>query len=316
MEQVKNVQTVLPQQRQSIRPQKLYQESPRLAAVKTFDHRRRGRRYQRLSMALTYIILLGVGVMMLAPFAWLLSASLKSVNQYYAVPIQWIPQPFVWQNYLEVFTEYDFGRYIFNSFWLASFAAIVSTFVSALVAYGFARFRFPGRAAWFICVLATMMIPSQILTISLYRIFKDLGWLDTYLPIMVPQLFGSAFSIFLFRQFFLNLPRELDEAARIDGCGSIRIFWNIIIPQSRPVIIVIGVFTFLASWRDAWGPLIYLSSNDNRTVPLGLLFFTNAYRTVYPQLMAATVIALSVPVILYAIGQRYIDKGVAIAEIK
>jgi ABC-type glycerol-3-phosphate transport system permease component len=316
MEQIKNVQTVLPQPQQPVMPQKRQPVSPPLASVKTVDYRRRGRRYKRMSTTLTYLILLVVSVMMLSPFAWLLSASLKSVSQYYAVPIQWIPQPFVWQNYLEVFTQYNFGHYILNSFWLASFATVVSTFMSALVAYGFARFRFPGRTAWFICVLGTMMMPAQILTIPLYQIFKDLGWLDTYLPLMIPQLFGSAFSIFLFRQFFLNLSRELDEAARIDGCSSLRIFWNIILPQSKPVIIVVGVFTFLASWRDAWGPLIYLSSNDNRTVPLGLLFFTNPYETVYPQLMAATVIALAVPVILYAIGQRYIDRGVAIAEIK
>lgn len=316
MEQMKNVQTIVPQPQPTVVPQKRQPVSPHLAIVKTADYRRRGRGYQRWSMTLTYLLLLVVSVMMLAPFAWLLSASLKSVNQYYAVPIQWIPRPFVWQNYLEVFTQYNFGRYILNSFWLASFTTVVSTLMSALVAYGFARFRFPGRTAWFLCVLATMMMPAQILTIPLYQIFKDLGWLDTYLPLMIPQLFGSAFSIFLFRQFFLNLSRELDEAARIDGCSSLRIFWNIILPQSKPVIIVVGVFTFLASWRDAWGPLIYLSSNENRTVPLGLLFFTNPYETVYPQLMAATVIALVVPVVLYAIGQRYIDRGVAIAEVK
>ena len=283
---------------------------------KQVDYRRRGRLYQHWSMFLTYAILLVICAMILVPFLWLLSASFKTLNQYFAVPIQWLPQPFVWHNYLEVFTVYGFGRYILNSVFLASYATIVNTLVSALVAYGFARFRFPGRNIWFILLLATMMIPTQILTVSLYRIFKDLGWLDTYLPIMVPQLFGSAFSVFLFRQFFLNLPRDLDDAACIDGCGKLRIFWNIILPQSRPVLIVVAIFTFLASWRDAWGPLIYLSSDENRTIPLGLFFFSSPYGTLYPQLMAATVIALIVPVILYALGQRYIDSGVAIAEVK
>jgi ABC-type glycerol-3-phosphate transport system permease component len=193
---------------------------------------------------------------------------------------------------------------------------VATTLSSAIVAYGFARFRFPGRTPLFIVVLATMMIPAQMYTIPLYIIFRDLGWIDTFLPIMVPQLFGSAFSIFLFRQFFMGLPSELDEAARVDGCSSFRIFWNIILPQSRPVIIVVAIFAFLNSWQDTLGPLIYLSSDANRTVPLGLLAFSNPYKPVDPQLMAATLVALVVPVVLYALGQRYIDSGVAIAEVK
>ena len=276
----------------------------------------RGYFYQRLGMFITYAILIVMSIIFLVPFLWLVSASLKNATQYYAVPIQWVPQPFVWSNYVEVFTVYNFTHFIVNSILLAVYALVVNTVVSALVAYGFARFRFPGRTAWFIVLLATMMIPSQIMTISLYTTFRSFGWIDTFLPIMVPQLFGSAFNIFLFRQFFMGLPRELDEAARLDGCGNLGIFWRLILPQCKPVLIVVAIFTFLGSWRDAWGPLIYLSSNDNRTVPLGLLFFSNAYTTVYPQMMAATVIALIVPVVLYALGQRYIDSGVAIAEVK
>ncbi len=276
----------------------------------------RGRLYQRLSMVITYIILIIAAFIVLLPFAWLLSASLKNTAQYYASPIQWIPNPFVWSNYVEAFVVYGFAKYIGNSLFLAVYAMIVNTIVSSLVAFGFARFRFPGRTFWFVLMLSTLMLPAQSLTIPLYITFKNFGWIDTFLPIMVPQLFGSAFNIFLFRQFFMDLPRELDEAARLDGCSNLRIWWNIILPQSRPVIIVVAIFTFLSSWRDAWNPLIYLSSQSNRTIPLGLLYFSNGYTTVYPQMMAATVVALVVPVILYAIGQRYIDSGVAIAEIK
>jgi multiple sugar transport system permease protein len=276
----------------------------------------RGRMYQRLSMLLTYIILIFGAFCILLPFAWLISASLKTTTQYYASPIQWIPNPFVWSNYVQAFTIYSFARYVANSLFLAFYAMIVNTLVSSLVAFGFARFRFPGRTAWFILMLSTLMLPSQVLTIPLYVTFKSFGWIDTFLPLMVPQLFGSAFNIFLFRQFFMALPRELDEAARIDGCSNLGIWWNIILPQSRPVVIVVAIFTFLTSWRDAWNPLIYLSSQQNRTVPLGLLYFTNGFTAVYPQMMAATVVALAVPVILYAIGQRYIDRGVAIAEVR
>ena len=276
----------------------------------------RGRRYQRMSMLLTYIILIIGAVIILLPFAWLLSASLKTIGQYYAAPIQWIPNPFVWSNYVQTFSQYGFGREVGNSLFLALYAMVVNTLVSSLVAYGFARFRFPGRSIWFVIMLSTLMLPAQVLTIPLYITFKNFGWIDTFLPIMVPQLFGSAYNIFLCRQFFIGLPRELDEAARIDGCSNLRIWWSIILPQARPVIIVVAIFTFLTSWRDAWNPLIYLNSEGTRTIPLGLLYFTNGYTTVYPQMMAATVVALAVPVILYALGQRYIDNGVAIAEIK
>lgn len=257
-----------------------------------------------------------MAILILFPFVWLLSSSLKNEFQFFAIPIQWIPKPFMWTNYVQVFTEYDFGQYIFNSLWLAAYAMIVPTIVSAIVAYGFARFRFPGRTFFLVLVLSTIMLPSQILTVSLYSYFRALGWVGTFLPIIVPQLFGNAFSIFLFRQFFMGLPREIDEAARIDGCGHFRILWNIIIPQSKPVLIVVAIFSFLGSWQDAWNPLIYLNNNGERTIPIGLLYFENPLNPVDTQLMAATVIALVVPVILYALGQRYIDTGVSIADVK
>jgi multiple sugar transport system permease protein len=277
---------------------------------------RRGRAYVRASMILTYLIL-GVGaIIILAPFAWLLSASLKTTEQYFASPIQWIPQPIVWSNYVEAFTIYGFGREVLNSLFLATYAMVVSTTVSSLVAYGFARFRFPGRTPLFILMLSTLMLPAQALTIPLYITFVKFGWVGTFWPILIPQLGGSAYSIFLYRQFFMGLPRELDDAARVDGCGYLGVWWHVILPQSRPVLIVVAIFTFLWSWKDAWNPLIYLNSDQTRTVPLGLLYFSNGYTTVFPQMMAATVVALVVPVILYSIGQRYIDRGVAIAEVK
>ena len=285
-------------------------------ATVAVDRRTRGHFYQRLSMLWTYAILIVLSLIILFPFLWLVTSSLKSEFQYFAIPIQWIPNPPLWSNYVEVFTQYHFTHYVVNSLWLAAYGVIAATFSSALVAYGFARFRFPGRTVLFILVLATMMLPNQVMTIALYTVFKSLGWIDTFLPLMVPKLFGDAFSIFLFRQFFMGLPREIDEAARIDGCGSFRIFWNMVLPQSKPVVIVVAIFLFLGSWRDAWAPLIYLSSDINRTIPLGLLFFQNPFKSVDPQLMAATLVALVVPVVLYAIGQRYIDSGVSIADLK
>ncbi|HLI69439.1 MAG TPA: carbohydrate ABC transporter permease [Ktedonobacteraceae bacterium] len=291
-------------------------ESALAARTRAVRRYRRGRAYVRASMILTYLIL-GVGaIIILAPFAWLLSASLKTTEQYFASPIQWIPQPIVWSNYAEAFTIYGFGREVLNSLFLATYAMVVSTTVSSLVAYGFARFRFPGRTPLFILMLSTLMLPAQALTIPLYITFVKFGWVGTFWPILIPQLGGSAYSIFLYRQFFMGLPRELDDAARVDGCGYLGVWWHVILPQSRPVLIVVAIFTFLWSWKDAWNPLIYLNSDQTRTVPLGLLYFSNGYTTVFPQMMAATVVALVVPVILYSIGQRYIDRGVAIAEVK
>lgn len=277
---------------------------------------RRGMILQRISRWWVYVVLVILALIILFPFAWLLSSSLKNEFQFFAIPIQWIPHPVRWSNYVEVFTQYDFGQYIFNSIWLAAYATVVPTVVSAIVAYGFARFHFPGRNILLILVLSTLMLPTQILTVSLYRYFRDLGWVGTFLPILVPQLFGSAFSIFLFRQFFIGLPREIDEAARLDGCSSFGILWRIVIPQSKPVVIVVAIFSFLGSWQDAWNPLIYLNNSSERTIPLGLLYFQNPLNPVDTQLMAATVIALVVPIIMYALGQRYIDSGVSIADVR
>jgi multiple sugar transport system permease protein len=252
----------------------------------------------------------------LAPFFWLISSSLKDKVQYQSLPPVLLPIPVHPENYARVFSEYGFGSYVWNSVWIAVLSVVLVMLSSSLVAYGFARFRFPGRNLLFVLLLATLMMPQQILTIPLYSLFKNLGWLNTFLPILVPKLFGSAFDIFLLRQFFLTLPKEIDEAARIDGCGSLRIYWHIILPQSIPALAAVAVFDFLASWRDVWGPLIYLSSQEYRTLPLGLLYFICPLVQDYPALMAAIVISLLLPVVLYALGQRYIDEGVAIAELK
>lgn len=279
-------------------------------------YRRRGLRFQKASLLLIYAVLILFAIVTLLPFIWLITSSMKDNSQYFADPIIWLPIPAHWSNYVTVMVDYNFGRKVLNSFFLASFSALFETATSALVAYGFARFHFPGRNVLFVLVLATMMVPYQLLTISLYNVFRNLGWLDTFLPLMVPKLFGSAFLIFILRQFFMGISKEPDEAARIDGCSRLGIFWRVLVPQARPALIVAMIFSFLASWTDAWGPLIYLNSEDNRTIPVGLLYFTTPYGPNYPLITAAAVVALAVPVVLYALGQRYIDRGIAIAEIR
>jgi len=271
---------------------------------------------KRWDLTLRFVALTMFSMLLLFPFLWLLSQSLKDTNQYFAIPFQWIPSPFRWSNFSDVIGKYHFLHYIWNSLWLAAYAVVVNIFASSFVAYGFSRFRFPGRNALFVLVLATMMLPGQVMMISLYRFYREIGWIDSFYPLLIPKLFGAAFEIFLFRQFFLNLPREIDEAARIDGCGTLRTYWHVILPQSKPVIVVVAIFTFLGSWRELFGPLIYLTGDENRTLPLGLLYFTSPFGSSLATLMAAIVISLIPPIILYVLGQRYIDKGVAIAEIK
>lgn len=270
----------------------------------------------RWGLTARFTALTGFSLLLLFPFVWLVSQSLKDTNQYFAVPFEWLPGPWRWTNFTDVIFKYHFLHYIWNSLWLAGYSVVVNILSSSFVAYGFSRFRFPGRNLLFLVVLATMMLPGQVMMISLYRFYRDIGWVDTFYPLLIPKLFGSAFEIFLFRQFFLNLPREIDEAARLDGCGSLRTWWHIILPQSKPVIVVVAVFTFLGSWRDLFGPLIYLTGDENRTLPLGLLYFTSPFGSSLPLLMAAIVISLIPPIVLYVMGQKYIDSGVAIAEIK
>ena len=272
-----------------------------------------------VGLFVTYAVL-GVGAFItLAPFVWLISASLKNDAQFNLVPIQWIPNPVIWSNYVRAFTEFHLGTYLFNSIWLAVYSIIVNVIMCSLIAYGFTRFQFPGRNVLFFLLLSTLMFPPQVLTIPLFAVFRNFGWLGTFLPIMAPRLFGfgATFEIFLFRQFFIQLPKELDEAAQLDGASTLGVFWRIILPQAKPAIIVAMIFSFLDSWKDAWGPLIYLNDNALRTLPVGLFFFVrNLDDIAYPELMAATLIALAIPTVLYLIGQRYIDNGVVITSSK
>lgn len=267
----------------------------------------------------TYVVLAIGTFIFLAPFAWLLSASLKDDAQFNLVPIRWLPDPIVWSNFVRAFTEFHLGTYLLNSLWLAAFSVVVNIIVCSLIAYGFARFRFPGRGLLFFLLLSTMMFPPQVLTIPLFSVFRQLGWLGTFLPILVPRLFGlgATYEIFLFRQFFITLPKEIDEAAQLDGASTLGVYWRIVLPMAKPTIIVTAIFSFLDSWKDAWGPLVYLNDNSLRTLPVGLLFFVRNLDTIaYPELMAATLIALAVPTVLYLLGQRYIDKGVVITSSK
>ncbi|RME81052.1 MAG: carbohydrate ABC transporter permease [Caldilineae bacterium] len=265
-----------------------------------------------LGRLMLYLVLIAGALFIFIPLAWTLSTSLKTEAQTLAYPPSWIPNPIQWRNYPDALTARPFDRYYLNTFVITILSVVGQVFSSALVAYGFARFRFPGRNVLFMIVLSTLMIPFHLLIIPRFILFKLLGWLDTLLPLIVPNFFGGAFSIFLLRQYFQTIPLDLDEAAKIDGATSLQIFWYVLLPLAKPALGAVAVFEFMSSWQDFLGPLIYLSSDRNYTVSVGLAAFRNDYFTAWHLYMAAAAVAMIVPLIVFFLAQRYFISGVAL----
>jgi multiple sugar transport system permease protein len=207
-----------------------------------------------LRYALTYAALMLLGALFLIPFLWMLSVSLQDAQGMFALPFRWIPDRPRWENYGAALSAVPFGRYLFNTSVITASVLALTLFSCTLVAYGFSRLRFPGRDMLFAVCIATMMLPGQVTMIPLYMAYARLGWVDTYLPLIVPSLFGSPFYIFLLRQFFLTIPREYDEAALLDGAGRLRIYWSIVLPLARPAIATVTLFCFIGTWNDFFGP--------------------------------------------------------------
>ncbi len=263
-----------------------------------------------------FVLILGA-IVMLLPFVWLVSSSLKEENQIFQFPPVWIPNPVRWQNYTEALTYKPFNVYFLNTMIIVTLNMIAIVGSASLCAYGFARIKFPGRDFWFAIVLATMMVPYFVLMIPQFIIFSRLGWIDTFLPLTVPFFFGGgAFNIFLLRQFFRTLPNELSDAARIDGCTELGIYWRIIMPLAKPALATVAIFTFLFSWNDFIGPLLYLSSPDKFTVAIGLATFRSVMRTRWDLLMAASTAMILPVVLLFFFAQRYFIQGIVMSGIK
>lgn len=265
----------------------------------------------------TWVVLLLGAVVMILPFVWLVSSSLKLETQIFVFPPQWIPNPVRFQNYVDALTYKPFNIYLMNTMIIVVLNMVAIVGAASLCAYGFARIKFPGRDFWFAIVLSTMMVPYFVLMIPQFIIFSRLGWIDTFLPLTVPYFFGGgAFNIFLLRQFFRTLPNELSDAARIDGCTELGIYWRIIMPLAKPALATVAIFTFLFSWNDYIGPLLYLSSPENFTVAIGLATFRSVMRTRWDLLMAASTAMILPIVLLFFFAQRYFIQGIVMSGIK
>ena len=273
--------------------------------------------FQRIVRGIfAYIFLLVGSTLFILPLLWMFSTSLKPDVEVFEFPPRFLPTSWDWNNYYLAWTALPFTRYLLNTC-IVTFSNVLGNLIScSLAAYGFARLRARGSNVLFLLVLATMMVPFQVTLIPTFILFSKLGWVNTLLPLTVPAWFGWAFSIFLLRQFFMGLPRELDDAARIDGCSYFRIYWNIILPLSKPALATIAIFGFIGNWNNFLGPLVYINKQELYTLALGLNLFRGQYVTYYNQLMAVSILSLAPILIIFFFTQKTFIRGIALTGIK
>ncbi|QRN85278.1 carbohydrate ABC transporter permease [Clostridia bacterium] len=261
---------------------------------------------------ITYILLIAGCFVMLFPFFWMLSTSVKNPVDVFKLPVKWIPDEPVLSNYTRVITEFEFLKYMRNSLILSIANTIGSLFSCTLVAYAFATQKFKYKKQLFVLILATMMLPGEVIFFPQFILYNFIGWYGTMKPLWVPSFFGNAFYIFLLRQYFLTIPAELSNAARIDGCNAFKIFWKIYIPMSKPALAVVAIYTFMTTWNDFFGPLIYITKEEYRTASIALYYLRNTYETTssLPMTMAAAILTIIPCLALYYFGQRFFTRGI------
>ncbi len=293
------------------------------------------RRLENLRRGVIFAVIVVLSLVMIVPLAWMVAVSLKESQNVFQMPPwhvdwrwsnyaeSWYPHGYpqfgrdFWSNMVLFFTgNQPFWVYLFNTVLVTTFSTLGTLISCTVVAFGFARLRFPGRNALFLLILSTMMIPTQVTMIPTFILFTKLGWVDTFLPLIVPNFFGTAFNIFLLRQFFMTIPMELDEAARIDGCTTFGIFWRILLPLTKPALTSVAVFSIVYNWNDFMNPLIYLNSSAHYTLSLGLSQFTSLYGNKTNLMMAASTITLMPILIVFFFGQKYFIQGIATTGLK
>lgn len=266
-----------------------------------------------LGHTVAMLILLALSALVLIPLIWTVCMALKPDGEIYNG--HFFPATLQWDNFYKAVTSIDFFRYLGNTMLIVVPNVIGQVVSCSLVAYGFSRYDFKGKRVWFLILLATMMIPGQITMIPQFLLYRQMGWVNTFLPLTVPAFFAtSGYNIFLIRSYMSGIPKDFDEAATIDGAGAIRNFLQIMLPMCKPVLTAITVFTFMGSWNDFNGPLIYLYDADKYTLALGLSFFKGLYTSKWNLLMAATVLVLLPVLIIFFVAQDYIIDGISISS--
>ncbi len=270
---------------------------------------------------LIYLSLALGGVTMILPFLWMISTSLKSSSSIFIfnlADIQWIPKPVYWKNYVDVWKVVPFARFYLNSIFVCVAVTFGQVATSALAAYAFARLRFPGRDKLFFAYLATMMIPGSVTMIPVFALMRTFGWIDTYKALIIPSIF-TAYGTFLLRQFFMTLPRDLEDAAKIDGCSLWGIFWRVILPLSNTALATLTIFVSLGNWVSFMWPLLVTNSIEKRTLPIGLAYFQELYQYAQPDwglLMAGSLITMVPIIIIFLFNQRFFIEGIKLTGMR
>ncbi|AVQ98182.1 carbohydrate ABC transporter permease [Oceanobacillus sp. M65] len=268
----------------------------------------------KIKLANHILLIIGAFIMII-PFLWMIMTSLKTFSESMQVPPTIFPNNLMFENYFNVFESVDFLKYYANTIFLTLGRTLAQLFLCSLAAFAFARMEFPGKNTLFILILSVLMVPMQVILIPNYGILTHLGWIDTFFALIVPGMF-SAFGVFLLRQFFMGIPKELDEAATMDGCSFFGIYWRVILPNATPALIALGIFTILASWNDFLWPLIMTSSEDMRVLSVGIAAFQGQYSTDYPLLMAGAVMSTIPMLIMFVLLQKYLVTGIALQGVR
>ena len=264
----------------------------------------------------TYIILIFGSFFMLMPLVWLVRSSFMELNQIFIFPPVWIPEPITFENYPGVFDAVPFLKYFINTFTILIPSVVGIVISCCMGAYAFSRLNWPYRDFIFAVLMTTLMLPYAVTLIPTFLIWAKLGLVNTFWPLIIPKWFGAIFYIFLLRQFFLTIPKELDEAAKIDGANPLQILWHVILPLSRPALITVAIFAALAEWNDFLGPLIYLNNDEDYTLAIGLAQFTGLYHSQWNLLMAASTMVVLPVIILFFFAQKHFIEGIALTGTK
>lgn len=265
---------------------------------------------------LLYVVLTAGGLVIMVPFVWMISTSLKIPSQVFTWPIEWIPNPIKFSNYVEALTTRPFALYYGNTFLITGLSVIGQVLSSSIVGYSLARLRWRGSNVVFALIMSTLMLPEIVRMIPTFVIFSKIGWVNTFIPLILPNFFAGAFNVFLFRQFFRSLPKELDEAATVDGASLLGIYWRIILPLSKPVIGIVAINTFRYSWNDFLHPLIYLNDTKLWTITLGLRAFQQEFNIDWSLLMAASATSMIPIIVLFVVAQKYFIQGIVFTGVK